>query len=865
MAESKQIKFQFVVDQGSAREVTRVLDEMIKKAQELGKALQGGGGLLGGVRAGTGTPSPQSTLAGKGGAGSQQTSISKSVLENANAFKTFGTAGSQAMKGLTESLRSGIKDQISQIRSLEERLKAASGLYENLKKSANVPAGAAAAAQRTVMSTASAAEEAREGLREMMEMRANRPGMRGPHGGLLPDVPAPGIEHPGKWGGGAGQAVIDDMEGGGGKGGWASRAMGKMGGAGKVIGALALASGVKEAVTGVADALAGNYTVKAKNDAAKADLIAGMTDRIIGGDFTDLAVLGKQRKDQGVDATGPNSRNIDEIYNRSRFVKGAAWTHGTTNAAMGAVTAPLSAFGIGSGLGGFTKEMLEMNNGGPMAQTMQDMQQAIEQAKRANPFFTRVMRDVQSKAGQRAQAYSLLGSGGVMGGTAAREEYADLAATGAKAGGLKEEETLALRSQLADRVGATMGNQMLGRAAAAERKHGVGQATAVGALGSMALTTGSASQASAYWEEIMSKAFSTGFKDSKVKEALVQASTENLATTRGRISDPGAIFDLLAGNAKGGGMYEANMAQAGLEHANQFWGSKGTGTLKTIDLMSSSLATSNLEKFLPKGTDVEAVKLALAHQSLSEAAGGGSEQLQDLLGGGQQAKNIATELNRQRMSATMGAIAPQALSKQLTQKLKDVGGDVSKLSPTDQAAYNTFISSTSGLAGDYAAVKASTSMTNAMIQGGGLPVSTLAGGTKEDTREKDSTERGVMMTQAATSLDSLFRSFDKDTIAGIEAGTKASLVLMENLREFGEDKALSDSSAVIGAAATALRDVAAAAKDVVDVANGLPAQYRSPVAQGSYNVGEPPSGGTPSGAPGGKPAWGGGNLAGGDE
>src|SRR5574343_760098 len=196
-----------------------------------------------------------------------------------------------------------------------------------------------------------------------------------------------------------------------------------------------------------------------------------------------------------------------------------------------------------------------------------------------------------------------------MGGLAAREEYAMMAAIGRDAGGLKEEETLALRGQLAAGVGSTMGNQLLGRAAGAERFHGVSQGVATQALTSLTLGSGSTSQAKAQWEEIMSKAFSAGIEDSKLKEALVEASTASMATSRGRLGDASGVFDLLSGNlntgAAGGGMYGAQIAREGLAHNDQFWGSLGTGPLDTIKLMNARSVVAQMKKegALPEGTN----------------------------------------------------------------------------------------------------------------------------------------------------------------------------------------------------------------------------------------------------------------------
>ena len=72
MAENKNLKFQFAVDQASVQAVNRALDGMIAKATQLAKVLKDAGGLLGGGSVGAGSPSPQRTMAsaGAGGGGS---------------------------------------------------------------------------------------------------------------------------------------------------------------------------------------------------------------------------------------------------------------------------------------------------------------------------------------------------------------------------------------------------------------------------------------------------------------------------------------------------------------------------------------------------------------------------------------------------------------------------------------------------------------------------------------------------------------------------------------------------------------------------------------------------------------------------
>jgi hypothetical protein len=182
MSETKQIKFSFVVDQGSAREVDRVLNQMIEKAKELGKTLQGvggGGGLLGGVRTGSGTPSPQSTLAGKGGSVSQKTSFTQILGGSAEGFKKLANESGMAMKAMTDALQRATSQQQREVDKLTASLDKLGQRYEKLGGGAMT--GSAIVAKTRQLSAA------REELNRLKEMDPNRRE-------LMPEVPYPGQE-----------------------------------------------------------------------------------------------------------------------------------------------------------------------------------------------------------------------------------------------------------------------------------------------------------------------------------------------------------------------------------------------------------------------------------------------------------------------------------------------------------------------------------------------------------------------------------------------------------------------------------------------------------------------------------------------
>jgi hypothetical protein len=138
MSETKQIKFQFVVDENSARSVNRVLDDMIRKAQELGKAMAGvaGQGIMGGAKVGGGAPSPQSTLAGKGGtaaaSGGGKASFTSVLTANADGFKRLASEGGAAMKVMADALHRGIGAQQNDLKALDKTIADLAKRYQEL-------------------------------------------------------------------------------------------------------------------------------------------------------------------------------------------------------------------------------------------------------------------------------------------------------------------------------------------------------------------------------------------------------------------------------------------------------------------------------------------------------------------------------------------------------------------------------------------------------------------------------------------------------------------------------------------------------------------------------------------------------------
>lgn len=197
MSEGKEIKFKFVIDEQSAQRVNKVLDEMIKRAQELGKTLAnvsmgggGGGGLMGGGSVGGRAPSAQSTMARAGGGAQQKVSFASVLTQNVDVFRKMASEGGAAMKVLGDAVQRGITAQQREIQKLQQALDALVGTYNRV-------GGAASGALGEKIQDKVIGLQARiSGHRRDLERLR---GMAPPGGELMPEVPWPDQEGgPGK-------------------------------------------------------------------------------------------------------------------------------------------------------------------------------------------------------------------------------------------------------------------------------------------------------------------------------------------------------------------------------------------------------------------------------------------------------------------------------------------------------------------------------------------------------------------------------------------------------------------------------------------------------------------------------------------
>lgn len=131
----KQIRFTFAVDQrsvevarGAIRQLTSEVKILVETMSRAGSSMQGlGGGLLGGVsmKGGNVNASQQSTM--KGGS-----VLTQGIAADAKALSTSAKVGSDAMRQMTSSVKSGLTDQISAIQRLKSELNTLDNAYRKM-------------------------------------------------------------------------------------------------------------------------------------------------------------------------------------------------------------------------------------------------------------------------------------------------------------------------------------------------------------------------------------------------------------------------------------------------------------------------------------------------------------------------------------------------------------------------------------------------------------------------------------------------------------------------------------------------------------------------------------------------------------
>jgi hypothetical protein len=133
MSEGKQIKFEMVLDDHSFQRVRRAISELNSEAGKLAKTMASisGSGLFGGGHIGGGAP----VKTGVGGSGAMApavatarsnnkttTSIGSAILGDVEAFRKLAQSGKDGMFHMTDAVRRGVREQMSEIDRLERKL-----------------------------------------------------------------------------------------------------------------------------------------------------------------------------------------------------------------------------------------------------------------------------------------------------------------------------------------------------------------------------------------------------------------------------------------------------------------------------------------------------------------------------------------------------------------------------------------------------------------------------------------------------------------------------------------------------------------------------------------------------------------------
>lgn len=122
MADGKNLKFQFVLDEASFQRVKRALGELTTEAQKFAKAMQSsGGGMFSGANVGA-PPSATQTQGRSPQGGTQKTNIGAAILGDVEAFQKLAKSGKQGMSAMTDAVRTGVREQIQEINKLEAKM-----------------------------------------------------------------------------------------------------------------------------------------------------------------------------------------------------------------------------------------------------------------------------------------------------------------------------------------------------------------------------------------------------------------------------------------------------------------------------------------------------------------------------------------------------------------------------------------------------------------------------------------------------------------------------------------------------------------------------------------------------------------------
>lgn len=468
----------------------------------------------------------------------------------------------------------------------------------------------------------------------------------------------------------------------------------------------------------------------------------------------------------------------------------------------------------------------------------------IEDAKASDPIFNMVAQNTFAKAKGYSRHSRMVGG---------FDELGTAVYAGADEG-MHDSEVMDLQMNLRNRIGETRGNQLFESAAKSERMYGIDRNRAAGAL--TALTegaNGNATQAKQQWEELMSRAFSKGIKDSRLKDEIANAVSESGYGAGGKF-DASAIGEMmknmLNGNSTG---LDAKIARDAISFSEKFFGSDtGQGGINTIKMnagrkMAVSLVNSGLLKGREHLSSDANFHTAIQNMTPAEMEAGGNEQIWNLAGYSdpnqvpQQFKDAIRNEGRNFRGEVSGVVSKHAVNSSVLNKLKGVvenkvGRSMSlkeamkelqgnpaifkSLSPLEQqqvtsyqASQATAYSEIAG--GSYSAAKESMGIMFGSTSGNATGPNGAVGQQQTPASMPDNVAKG----QAMAAADLFARMSDPKNIVALEGAAKASVELIGQLSQLGNAQYVGNPRKVLEEAAGALRSLTNAAGDLVNTVN----------------------------------------------
>jgi hypothetical protein len=396
MADNKQLKFQFIVDEASLQKTRQLVRELTSDLQKLSAAANqaqiggggnGGGGVFGGFNVnGGGQRSPEAArvVAKTPPAGR---ALVQGFLDQKQIFKGIADGSKDSMRVMTDSLKQAIGFQKRELKDLDNAAKHLTETYDELGRKIRELESKGGKWSNTAGALRD--EQQQAGLEHQKIV-----GERAKAGGDLEKLE--GMDPSAGGGGGRFKGFFGPGRFGGG-GGWGS--MGMKG-----------AAGLAAAIAGVAnfgldEALAGSRTFNSAG-ARRADMVTGHMNALSRGDVKLIYAMqnmrGNDRSDM-MDQTGGFAANAEQIR--------GGLGHAVANAPMIGGIARLLGIGDGSKggpgmFGGFNRGTQQSNMADNAMSQAQDYSKTLIMQNMAMDRF-------QGSLGQRIGAQRMLGIGGL--------------------------------------------------------------------------------------------------------------------------------------------------------------------------------------------------------------------------------------------------------------------------------------------------------------------------------------------------------------------------------------------------------------------------------------------------------------------